>query len=607
MRRILCILCGLVISSVLFAELGAPNSLESALTSGAFDNEFDAQFTPNAGFGTYDQHFIYGGLGNPAAGKHAKEALETPGASGIKAWAKELFNTDSPMMFGYYMPGALPMSFFASFGTGNNTGSTLTGGVINGRPKAKTETEWTDENRTKMVSVTKTGYYLKPLFEKSRFNFQYLIGAGTSLNLVTGLQFEYKSTNAWNKTFGAAAPDPRWDWWDKEYTKVKRTNYDDPSLSYTENKKGLEAGAAPSIADAASLLNNLRFTAKEAKAVTTDTFTFKVPAAFTFGGLNHHAAISVLTELENKGGAYYFKQNGQEKDYASTITKLKNEVRAEYGIEIPAERDGDNWLVDAGIQFDIKTKMNRWSYTYKTADVNAAGKYSAKQTPSLTFGFDVTGARMLKFASPQKSLRFNIKPTLKLDVKTGMAAKDSSSNYDFRDDGYDTSVSASGSVNGTKVTHSKVTKGEKGSAVTRTKFTTTASVPMGLKILPDGWKVGFLLGAAPEVSYTLTTTTDGKEKNKNASTTEQNTVNGVDDGTGYTNKAQYPSNIARENVVENNHKWEFQEKHTIGLTVPFEGGAHLDIRVNGSLLNIESFAIQAFIPLGTGKKAAAAE
>lgn len=598
MRKILCILCGLVISVALFAELGAPNSLENALTGGMFDNEFDSQFTPNADFGTYNQHFIYGGLGNPLAGKQAAD--KSTSGSGLKAWTKQLFDRETPMSFGYYKPGTLPMSFFASFGAGSVDNSGNHTGLITNRPKAKTETEWTDENRTKMVSVTKTGYYLKPLFEKSRFNFQYLIGLGTDLNVVTGLQFEYDSANG--KADGTAPGD--WSWWNDAYTKVTRKNYDNPALSYTEHKKGLDASDAAGIIDASSLLNNLRLGAKPAKARTQDAFTFKVPVAFSMGGLNHVAALSLKTDLTNFGGAYYFKQNGEVKNYKSTITNLANEIRGEYGVEIPAaDRDGDSWSVNAGIQFDLKTKLERWAYSYKAAGVNAAGKYVANQKPAVAFQFDVTGARMLKFASPQRSIRFNMKPTLELKVKTGMAnAMDK-----FRTDGYDTKVTASGSVNGTKVTHSKVTKGERGTSVTRTEFTTTASVPMGIKILPDGWKVGFLLGATPKVSHMVSVVSDGTSKHKNASITEKNTVNGADDGTGYENKAKYPSNIATDKVTYKTYTWEFSEKHTIGLTVPFEGGAHLDIRVNGSLLDIEGFAIQAFIPLGTGKKAAAAE
>lgn len=583
MRKILCILCGLVMSVALFAELGAPNSLENALTGGVFDNEFDSQFTPNADFGTYNQHFIYGGLGNPLAGKQAAASDSSIPGSGLKAWTNKLFDTETPMSFGYYKPGTLPMSFFASFGVKN---------VISNRPRAKTETEWTDENRTKMVSVTKTGYYLKPLFEKSRFNFQYLIGLGTDLNVVTGLQFEYEGGN--NK--GSLSD---WDKWDDWYTKTVRKNYDDPALSYTEHKKGLDASAAAGIIDASSLLNNLRLGAKKAAATTTDSFTFKVPVAFSMGGLNHVAALSLKTDLTNSGGAYYFKQNGEVKNYKSTITNLLSTLRGEYGVDIPAaDRDGDSWSVKAGVQLGFSNRMTRWAYSYKTAAVNAVGKYAATRKPSVNFQFDVEGARMLKFASPQRSIRFNMKPTLELKVATSMAGYPN---------GYDEKVTASGSVNGTKVTHSKVIKGERGWSAAETTFTSTASVPMGLKILPDGWKVGFLLGATPKVEYQVTTISTKYSKYKSPKITEKNTVNGADDGTGYENKAKYPSNIATDEVISKQYEWHFSEKHTVGLTVPFEGGAHLDIRVNGSLLNIEGFAIQAFIPLGTGKKAAAAE
>ncbi|UTC47633.1 hypothetical protein [Treponema vincentii] len=603
MRKILCILCGLVMSAALFAELGAPNSLESALTSGVFDNEFDTQFTPNADFGTYDQHFIYGGLGNPFAGKDAAD--KTSSRSGIQAWTKQLFDAEGPMRFGYYMPGKLPMSFFASFGAGVVDSLGNYSKLITERPKAKTETEWTDESRTQLVSVTQTGYYLKPLFEKSRFNFQYLIGVGTGLNLVTGLQFEYERGN-W-QTGSTPHSGGNWQWWDKAYTKVTRNNADDAALSYTENKKGLDASVAPSIIDTSSLLNNLRIAPYKAAASTGDVFTIKIPVAFSLAGLNHVAALSVKTDLENAGGAYYFKQNGEEKDYTSTITNLKNEIRGEYGIEIPAaDRDSDSWSVNAGIEFDIKTKMERWNYNYTASGVNVTGKYAADQKPAFAFKFDVTGARMLKFVSPQRSIRFNIKPTLKFEVITGMA-KRLIAGHDFRDEGYDTTVTASGSVNGTKVTHSRITKGERGTAIIRTEFTSTASVPMGLKILPEGWKVGFLLGATPEFWYKVTTAFDDSSKYQNPSITEQNTVNGADDGTGYTNEAKYPGNIAIGESLNTDYTWGFSERHTIGLTVPFEGGAHLDIRVNGNLLDIEGFAVQAFIPLGTGRKTAAAE
>ena len=597
MRKILCMLCGLTMTAALFAEIETA-SLENTLTSGVFDNEFDTQFTPNADFGSYGQHFIYGGLGNPGAGKAAGEeaskdvdsTTKKPGISGLQAFGTKMFNEESPMMFGYYMPGKLPMSFFASFG-----GSAIT----IGRPKSTTKTEWKDESRTKKVSVTKTGYYTQPLFEKSDFKFQYLIGIGTGWNLVSGLQFEYNREN----DKGSLSS---WTDWKNLYSKVTHTNYSNPADSYTEYKKGLTGTSAPSIVDASSLLNNLRLKGDETVTSSTDNFTFRVPVAFSTGSLNHVAALKIGTKLTNKGGAYYRKQDSREHSYKSSIVTLRSTLGASYSIEIPAaDRDGDSWSVGTDVTLGFNTTSNRWTYSYTKPGVNAFGKYAQTHKPSLDFAFKVEGSRMLKFASPKQSLRFNLKPTASFEVATGLAGA-TKDDVTYRTTGYDANITASGTVNGTKVTHRKITKGEKADEIV-TAFTSTASVPMGLKILPEGWKVGFLLGATPEVSYRVVTKYSGTDRYKSPEITEKNTINGSDvPGSGYTNKAKYPSNTAEVDNERTFH-WNFKEKHTIGLTVPFEGGAHLDVRVNGSLLTIEGFAIQAFIPLGSGKAAAADE
>lgn len=595
MRKILCMLCGLTMTAALFAEIETA-SLENTLTSGVFDNEFDTQFTPNADFGSYGQHFIYGGLGNPGAGKAAAKDADkspTPGYTGLKAFGTKMFDKDNPMMFGYYMPGKLPMSFFASFGR--------TGDIS--RHKGSTKTVWTDENRTKKLSVTKTGYYAKPLFDKSDFKFQYLIGIGTGWNLVTGLQFEYNSENNSINTTPLN--------WAKKYKKETHTHYTDPSLSYTKYMNGYDSAPFTEVQDALSLLHNLR---KKAAGVvsapnavaTTDKFSFRVPVAFSTGSLNHVAALKVGTELTNNGGAYYSKQDGKEISYKSSIVGLRNTLTAGYDIEIPAaDRDGDSWSVGTSFTLGFNTKSNRWTYSYTKQGISTFGKYAQTYKPSLDYAVKVEGSRMLKFASPKQAIRFNMKPTASFEVKTGLNYVSGDTVYHG---GYDQNVTASGTVNGTKVTHSKITKGEKKENYA-TVFTSTASVPMGLKILPENWKVGFLLGATPEVSNTVTTVSSYNKDTspyKSKTDTEKNTINGKDAGTGYTNKAKYPSDTAIDGGTLTS-TWEFKTKHTIGLTIPFEGGAHLDVRVNGNALSIEGFAIQAFIPLGSGKAAAAAE
>ena len=592
MRKILCMLCGLTMTAALFAEIETA-SLENTLTSGVFDNEFDTQFTPNADFGSYGQHFIYGGLGNPGAGKAAGEEAgkKKPAPSDLKAFGTMMFNTkDSPMMFGYYMPGKLPMSFFASFGIESPLNP----------EKGHTKTVWTDENRTKKLSVTKTGYYAKPLFEKSDFKFQYLIGIGTGWNLVTGLQFEYDSENQ-NTS--------KWDEW---YKKETLTHYTDPSLSYTKYMKGYKSAPFTEVQDALSLLHNLREEAKLNPAKSIDKFSFRVPVAFSTGSLNHVAALKVGTEWKNNGGAYYSKQDGKEISYKSSIVGLRNTLTAGYDIEIPAaDRDGDSWSVGTSFTLGFNTKSNRWTYSYTKQGISTFGKYAQTYKPSLDFAVKVEGSRMLKFASPKQAIRFNMKPTASFEVKTGLSAYNADNDEPTYHGGYDPNVTASGIVNGTKVTHSKITKGERREKAKDiiTAYKSTASVPMGLKILPEGWKVGFLLGATPEVSYTVVTTSSYEDKQspyKSKTETEKNTINGKDAGTGYTNKAKYPSDTAIDGGTLTS-TWEFKTKHTIGLTIPFEGGAHLDVRVNGNALSIEGFAIQAFIPLGSGKAGAAEE
>ena len=85
--------------------------------------------------------------------------------------------------------------------------------------------------------------------------------------------------------------------------------------------------------------------------------------------------------------------------------------------------------------------------------------------------------------------------------------------------------------------------------------------------------------------------------------TQKSTIN--DNGTVSTSGGtQYPGNAYDNTPTLKSYKWKVTEEHSIGITIPFEGGAHLDAELSGNLLDITSFKIQAFIPLGSGKKAA---
>lgn len=593
MKKVLISLCCLLTAVALFAqspelpEIGAPASLENEVTAGMFSNEIDNQFAPGADFGSYDQHFIYGGLGNPG---HLFKANQS----------KEEFNKDTPFKFGYYMPWKFPMSFYAAFGA--------TGGIKPGA--GGTETVWDGLEHKETKTVTKTSYYPAPLFQESAFNFQYLIGLGTGMNLVTGVQFAYTGDR---KEFEK-----------KEGTKIfRRIEHEDKKTaanSFTLHMKGITNGEG-GINDVTKYVDlalgtdvafhttlQAPFSNTNASNLRThipkleDTFALKIPVAFTTGKFNHVAAVLVGSKLTSQNGYYYYKGNEgkvEKKVNISSVT-ANTDLRLEYGIEIPAaDRETDNWTVNTALVFNFNSGNTHAKYLFKdTASATKLdGKGEFKVTPKTRFGFafEVSGGRTLKFASPKKAVLFAMKPELKLAVET---RKGSAAGSNWK---------STGTINNKSYVASVKTESSQGQYIDITTFKSTVSVPMGLRLLPENWKVGFLLGATPSIESSVTITTNTSAKHKEGKTTTVTTdisgtqttkTEGGEKYYGSTYNSAHTPNYGKGGL-------KFKETHSIGITIPFEGGAHLDAKLEGTLLDINKFTIQAFIPLGSGKKAAA--
>ena len=164
---------------------------------------------------------------------------------------------------------------------------------------------------------------------------------------------------------------------------------------------------------------------------------------------------------------------------------------------------------------------------------------------------------------------------------------------------YDKKISGSANINNAKYYYTQKTTGGSEQYKNKTKLTAAVSVPMGLRLLPENWKIGFLLGVKPLLETSVTVKRDTAANHKTAKTTTDN--NGTVSTSG---GDQYPSNTYDNTPTTKEYTWKVTEEHSIGITIPFEGGAHLDAELSGNLLDITSFKIQAFIPLGSGKKAA---
>ena len=160
MKKLITLAAALSVALVCFAQTPTQyqppvSSLLNDKTAGLFENQFDKQFSANADFGSYDQQFLYGGLGNPR-----KEGALLNSSVAV-----------TNIMFGYYRPTAKPWSVFGSWGAEGDFSR---------------QGSWKQEIGGVKTEFTPLGVFL---FKKYTTNLQFLTALGGEKNLVIGGQF----------------------------------------------------------------------------------------------------------------------------------------------------------------------------------------------------------------------------------------------------------------------------------------------------------------------------------------------------------------------------------------------------------------------------------
>lgn len=553
MKKIIVSLCCIFAATLLFAEVVEPESIESGVTQGTFGNEIDDSFNAGTSFGDYDQHFIFGGLGNP-------DKTQADGSGG-------------KFTFGYYMPGKLPMSFYG----------VIEGGGTNVQ-KRKTEirTYQSTYPHDKIIEKTVTEYQRLPLFKNTKGSFNYLIGFSAGRKYVTGILLSYDINNAWV---------------DASNQKVTKSRLVNNALTETERytQKNFTANSVTH-----STTYAMADTIANEKKTTLD---MRIPFAFATGSMNHTFGLDLGITLSNRKGSLDRWERTLSSTPVVTNTKasfksgkmtFSTALKYDFSMSAGESRPDDRWTAGAKVVFinySASTTKGEVTKTDNTPGAALNFTHSTERTyrPGNRFQIILEGGRLFSFASAQKAVLFNVHPKLKLSVSTGSGAVHSAK-----------STSANRVATGSSVLHSKTvtTHDKREDGMGTTTFVTTISVPMGLELRPENWKVGFLLGAKPELTHTITHTHkqySGLQKTETTSgtaTTSTTTVTGINPETDTTGSWEA--------------SWAATEQHKIGITIPFAGGAHLDATLGGTLLEINKFTIQAFIPLGSGKKAAAA-
>jgi hypothetical protein len=583
MKRAFFFLLVIALASPAFAQF-VPTSMENGMTMGLFKNEIDLEFQADPDFGQFEKSFLFAGLGNPISGLPFFNELDA-------------FDTSftAPLSVGYYMAGQIPISFYSSayftalaqrsiFGptTINSTtpeivpsGTTFT--VHNWVSQSDLTTS-TDPIRARtwqadLQSLMKLGPAIVGLYLSMDAN-------NSAADVVGADAFFASTTSTFNQNTAAPNTVP-----------VVALDY-----TITESIKNVNPAALP--AAGASGLYQFQ-----------DTFRVGVPFAMRTGNLEHRAVLDMTFGSSDRPAAYSLSEiahvynagaaSNDDETLSITSRTTTANIAASYGLTIPAGAAGNEW--QAGVSLGIEINGQEYAYDdlvrpYNLSALNtktglAGGSHSVLgQTfdAGIDFSGTLSGARVFAM-EPATGMAFRFAPTFSLGIATvGNAASLAGTATLRTQTEYVEPLDANGVLDAT-VAYNTTTTTITGNPAQTFSFTIGAGLPMGITIMPAGWKFGFVLGAYPMAAVVSATTTSSRE------TTTITIVN----TTGTTvNQTDINTAINGTSTSVTDMTYLFDETHFIGITIPFGGGVRFDARLNGSLLNFENFTIQGFIPLG---------
>lgn len=575
----LLLLLGLLLAPAFaqFVDQSYPFSLENGLTAGTFFNEIDQSFQVTADFGAYNHGLLFAGLGNPASGLGAYNEE--------RAWDTSLLN--STLRAGYYMIKPFPLSVYTHMQLSRLTARTNPGVFI------------TEDWQNHLVSSNTVQWSRETVTKKTpglAFIKDYELGLQGIMKLGPGVLGVYLGIAADNGlTDNAAAPAAFAD--TVHSFRVNLSNSGDP-LDVKEDYTRSIMLKNYDLANAAS-----------GGFSRTNTFSLLVPYAMRIGSMEHRFYADLGLDLFDNSSEYSVVESAH-RETAGGVANADSEgfikdssslfgMALGYGIIIPTGDKGDLWKAGARIGLAIGSSKFESEAIERLYDLSTTGsktgvaggtRGSVEKTYKATVytDFNLNGSRLFNY-QVAGGVNFRLEPGLGLSIAGGQIDGD---NLPLR--GFEAIIETTGSVtlgaNGSPTNDPYIVLSTErtGKETSEIRFGIALEAPMGLELKPEGWKFGILMGARPRLDFVIRGETSASvhQKGSGKSITGGSVVQGP-----YTIQEAAPANTS----------WSFipllSESHYIGITVPFAGGARLDARINGNLLEFENFAIQAVIPL----------
>ncbi len=580
MKRILVAL--LLIAALAGPAFGqdVPESMENGITMGLFENEIDLAFQANPDFGLYDQNFLFAGLGNPVSGVPNFTSLTTWGTLGT-----------APLRLGFFMAGSLPISLYTSMDYTDlatrtivgdyTTNTTATVNVVSGT--TTTQHRWI--NQSSAFSPTDS-----VMFSDYAFDIQALSKLGPAtfgLYIYTDGDNSASDTGAANGFFSSLVDTFNYNASAGGEIPVATLNY-----TITKSTTNIDSTALPG----AGGMGEYTF---------DDTLRFGIPFAMRTGDLEHVAYLDATFGSSDGSAAYSLVESlhtntaggASVDDITLNLTSKTNstDIDLAYEFTLPIDASGNEWVatVDLGLGLDgNEYTFDRTNRPYnlsvlatKTALTGGTHVvWNETYANSVGITANLGGSRIFAF-EPASGIVFKVGPKAGLGISS---SSNSGAAWLTGRTSYTQTLDAAGALDAT-VAYNHTTDTVTGDPGKRFTLTASCDLPMGLVVLPEDWKFGFMLGATPSASLATSFDTSSTLVTQ---TTVVNYTGTTANSTTITSTAVSP---ASKTTIYNTT---FSENHYLGITIPFDGGVRFDARLNGNLLNFESFTVQAFIPLG---------
>ena len=490
---------------------------------------------------------------------------------------------------GYYQHGAMPLSFFASVDVNGlsarpiksgteNTPSYATVSVVSGT--TTTNHEWLSSNQ----AITYNDAILARTWNAS---LRALTRVGPA---VTGLYFFMDVDNSAADAFAA----------NNAFRSIVATTNDNTAvlgavpvvqLDYTVTTE-LDNLTAPVAAGSSGLY------------VRPVSVYVGVPFAMMTGNLEHRATLGLRMVTSDQSGAYSIVNSARAlnvggaavDDETLTITDrdTTTTVSLDYGLRLPAGGEGNVWIAGLSLGVDIDSSEYAFEDTITPYDlsvlaaktaVDGGSRDSLTETfaAAVDFSAGLSGSRLFSF-NPLPELQFRFSPGASFNFS--LAGDPQLTNTVSQSPTY----LADGTID-PAIAYNRITTTYSGEGASTTTVTLGAALPMGLVFQPREWKFGFLAGATPQFSSTITSYTSSAETAVETTDTILATVT-----TATVINTTLPSSTTTASVSYN-----LSESHYIGIFLPLENGVRFEAILNGNLLSFESFTIQAIIPLAPAR------